>query len=197
MTVNQSIRKRINDRRLALSDDEQQQAALQVAEHFLASPLSHRGKHIAGYWAINGELDVEPVLGALRNMNKTCYLPVLDTLTENRLWFAPYDDTTRLVLNRFGIPEPLGNRRQRTRATRLDIILVPLTAFDKRGNRLGMGCGYYDRTLAFLQRRRHWQKPLLIGMAYDFQRVDSLEANPWDVPLDMVITEKGIMAKRD
>jgi 5-formyltetrahydrofolate cyclo-ligase len=73
----------------------------------------------------------------------------------------------------------------------LDVILMPLVAFDGQGNRLGMGAGYYDRTLAFLRHRRHWRKPRIIGLAYEFQRMPALPAEPWDVPLDGIITEAG------
>ena len=70
-----------------------------------------------------------------------------------------------------------------------------LVGFDARCNRLGMGGGYYDRTLAYLRHRVHWRRPLLVGVAHECQRVERLEANPWDVPLDLVVTERRIYAR--
>jgi 5-formyltetrahydrofolate cyclo-ligase len=78
------------------------------------------------------------------------------------------------------------------RAQELDLILMPLVGFDDRGNRLGMGGGFYDRSLEFLRHRQHWRKPHLLGIAYDFQRVNGLTADPWDVPLQGVITDQAV-----
>ena len=69
-------------------------------------------------------------------------------------------------------------------------LLVPLVAFDARGNRLGMGGGYYDRTLAYLRDRSHWRRPRIFGLAHALQRVDALPKNAWDIPVDGVITER-------
>jgi 5-formyltetrahydrofolate cyclo-ligase len=94
--------------------------------------------------------------------------------------------------NRFNIPEPtLRNRRLRLAWT-LDLLLVPLVGFDAGGNRLGMGGGFYDRTLSYLSHRTYWRRPRLIGIAHECQRVAELRLRPWDVPLDMVVTERQV-----
>lgn len=74
----------------------------------------------------------------------------------------------------------------------LDLIILPLVAFDLSGNRLGMGGGFYDRTLSFKHQRCHWKGPKLIGIAHELQRVDLLPVNDWDIPLDAVITEQKL-----
>ena len=74
----------------------------------------------------------------------------------------------------------------------LDLVLVPLVAFDDRGNRLGMGGGYYDQTFAFLSQRQHYRRPTLLGVAYEFQRLVALPVQAWDIPLDGVATEKRV-----
>jgi 5-formyltetrahydrofolate cyclo-ligase len=74
----------------------------------------------------------------------------------------------------------------------LDLMLVPLVGFDGACNRIGMGGGFYDRTLAYLRRRRHWRRPRLIGIAHECQRVDRIDPRPWDIPLDAVVTEQGV-----
>jgi 5-formyltetrahydrofolate cyclo-ligase len=93
--------------------------------------------------------------------------------------------------NPIGIAEPSGH--QQLGARWMNIILLPLVAFDRRGNRLGNGAGFYDRALAFRARRRHWRGPLLLGLAFSAQAVDHIDREPHDVPLDGVITENGPM----
>ena len=102
----------------------------------------------------------------------------------------------RLVRNRFGIPEPSLRQHRIALPWALDVILVPLVGFDSACRRLGMGGGFYDRTLGFLRHRTHWRRPTLIGLAHECQRVAELEAQPWDVPLDMVVTEKRVYVRR-
>ncbi len=81
--------------------------------------------------------------------------------------------------------------RNLVRAQKLDLILLPLVGFDTHCHRLGMGKGFYDRSLEFLNHRQHWRKPHILGLAHDFQRVESLPADPWDVPLQGVVTDKS------
>jgi len=91
--------------------------------------------------------------------------------------------------NFYGIPEPRPIELIDPRT--LDLVLTPLVAFDRSGNRIGVGAGYYDRCFAFLWRRRHWFKPKLIGTAYALQCIDPIDPNPWDVPLWGAVTEDG------
>ena len=97
-----------------------------------------------------------------------------------------------LAPNRYGIPEPRVSARELMKAEDLDLVLLPLVAFDKRGNRLGRGVGFYDKTLAFLHRRRHLRKPHLLGLAHDFQRLSAVPTDDWDVPLDGVVTDRAV-----
>lgn len=113
------------------------------------------------------------------------YLPVLQRFPADTLRFAPWHPGLRMLRNRFGIPEPRG--RALRMARHMDALLLPLTGFDAQGNRLGMGGGFYDRTLAG-QRPRH--RPLLIGVAHACQEVAALPAQPWDVPLALVVTDR-------
>lgn len=157
-----------------------------------ASALFRRSRHVACYIANDSELDPGHLVETAWAMHKTCYLPVLDTVRAGRLWFTPYTPDSELVPNRFGIPEPKASRRRHVPPWRLDLILVPLVGFDASGNRLGMGGGFYDQTLAFLQRRSSWKKPRLLGIAYEFQQVRQLPAEPWDIPLDGIATESRV-----
>lgn len=151
--------------------------------------LLRRVSRVACYLAGDGEMDLAPTLARLWNAGKQVYLP---SLHGSSLWFLPAIPATPMLRNRFGIPEPAVGPGTRVAPFALDLVLMPLVAFDPSGNRLGMGGGFYDRTFAYLARRRYWRKPLLIGTAYDFQRLDSLPARPWDVPLHGVLTERGL-----
>lgn len=150
----------------------------------VSSPVFRNSGRIGVYLPNDGEMDPRPLLRRAWSMGKRCYLPVLDTLGSNRLWFVPYHAGDALRINRYDILEPVRPARDRVRAGALDLILAPLVAFDRQGHRLGMGGGYYDRSLAFLRHRRYWRRPRLYGLAFEFQRVERLSAAAWDVALD-------------
>lgn len=166
----------------------EQRLAARLARH----RLFRSSRSIAAYLPVDGEVDPSPLVALAWSMNKQVYLPVLAPFTENRLWFTRYEPDTRLVLNRFGIPEPEKIHRQRIATTALDLVLAPLVGFDAAGNRLGMGGGFYDRTFAFLRGRRCWQKPRLVGLAFECQRLPELRGASWDVPLHGVVTEEAL-----
>ena len=186
-----ALRKTMRRERRALSPQQVREYSHALARRLVRSPLFLRSRHIALYLPNDGELDLTPVIQRAWAMGKQCYLPVLSPLYHNRLWFAPYHRETPLTINRFGIPEPDYNWHAMRVCWSLDLVLTPLVAFDVNGNRLGMGGGYYDRTLAYLTRRTVWKKPHLIGVAYEFQKQDALPCEPWDVPLHGVFTEGG------
>jgi 5-formyltetrahydrofolate cyclo-ligase len=191
-TARTTMRRDLRDRRRALSPADQARAAAALAARLVANRLFRVSRRIAVYLPNDGEIDPAPLMERIWQQNKVCYLPILSRLKHDRLWFAPYTPQTPLALNRFGIPEPVTAARHWARAQELDLILMPLVAFDAHGNRLGMGGGFYDKSLAFLRTRTLWRKPHLIGLAHDFQRVNRVEAFPWDVPLQAVVTDHGI-----
>jgi 5-formyltetrahydrofolate cyclo-ligase len=191
-TDKSDLRQNLRARRRALSADEQHQAARRLAVNLTGTRLFLTSRRIACYLPNDGEVDSAPVIEHIRRLRKTLYLPVLSRLSHDRLWFAEAGPKTKLVPNRFGIPEPVVKSRDLVRAQELDLILLPLVGFDDQGNRLGMGGGFYDRSLEFLRHRNHWRKPHLLGIAYDFQRVNGLAADPWDIPLQGVITDRAV-----
>ena len=149
-------------------------------------------RRIAAFWPADGELDPRPLLALPRRRDGRSFLPVLRPGRQPRLWFVRHAPGDALKANRLGIPEPRHGRAGRPPTWALDLILVPLVGFDTDCNRLGMGGGYYDRTLAFLSQRKHWLRPRLIGIAHECQRLDRLAPRPWDVPLDAVATERQV-----
>ncbi len=100
-----------------------------------------------------------------------------------------------MCVNRFGIPEPCFDPRMCIGPRFLGVVFMPLLGFDQQGNRLGMGGGFYDRALEF-KHRANGTRPLLIGAAFDCQRVEALAINAWDVAMDAVVTESGVRACR-
>lgn len=143
-----------------------------------------KAKHLGLYFSIHGEIDLTTLWKAAPLHGKQCYFPsVNDDLT---LAFVPATPATPFKTNRFGILEPDVSLDKATPPEELDLIIMPMVAFDMHCMRLGMGSGSYDRTLA------NKQNTTLFGVAYQFQRIDFINPQPWDVPLDAVITEKTI-----
>jgi 5-formyltetrahydrofolate cyclo-ligase len=164
-------------------------ASARVCRALAATGAFHRARRLAVYLSRGGEVDLTALVIRAWKAGKRCYLPVVE---RGRLRFLPYAPDTVLRPNRFGIPEPAETASRQVPASALDLVVLPLVAFDAAGNRLGMGGGYYDRTFAFSHRRLRWRRPVLIGAAYGFQRVPALAVSPWDVPLDAAATEGGL-----
>ncbi len=188
----QLLRRQLRALRRGLSPAVRHQAALAVARRLESRPLVHAVR-IAGYWACDGELDPAPALERAWAEGGQVFLPVLAGEPPRALQFASHRPGAPLRRNRFDIPEPELAPAEWLQPADLDLVLVPLVAFDPTGTRLGMGGGFYDRSFAFLrdasERRR---RPFLLGLGYDFQGVGELVRQPWDVPLDAVATEQGI-----
>lgn len=178
--------------RRQLSDSDQRLHANEVARHIATLPQFRRSQRIALYFSADGEIDTTPLLDQLRHLSKKSFYPALHNRPAPLLWFIEHRLGEPLINNRFSIPEPSIRLRQPTKPWALDLLIMPLVAFDANCNRLGMGGGYYDRTLAYLKRRHYWHKPVLIGIAHECQRVANLESEAWDIPLDAVVTEKKI-----
>lgn len=141
------------------------------------------------------ELDCSYLIPSLSHGDKALYFPLLGPSPRRRLHFILSGPDTRWVLNRHGIAEPLPRSASDDINPRwLDLIVTPLTAFDTQCHRLGAGGGWYDRTLGFT-RYQHYPRPTLIGLAFDSQRVDSITPQSWDVAMDAIVTESGIISR--
>lgn len=186
------LRKAMRAKRRGLTERERLEASHQIALQLATARLFQHSRRIAFYYPNDGEVDPIPLMRRAWSMGKRCYLPKLYRIRTRRMWFAPIKEGARLTVNRFGIPEPDLSARYMIDARALDLIILPLVAFDVRGNRIGMGGGFYDNTLAFLNFRHSWLRPRLVGVAYEFQKVRSLRAYTWDVPLHAVVTEAAI-----
>ncbi len=192
------LRRDMRKRRRALSAGERERAAREVAGTVARTIARHyragRGTRVAAYLSTASELATNPLLELAHERGWQVFVPAVVSARGGRMRFVPL--SAELHLNRFGIPEPA------VRAVRgstgwvdarwLDLAFVPLLAAGPRGERLGSGAGFYDRAFAFLRGRSAWHKPVLIGLAYDFQRIPALARAPWDVPLDALITERAL-----
>ena len=191
MTDPDSLRRHLKKTRNGIPGEVAQRNAELALQRLHSFIRLRRARRIAGYIGHAGEIDPLPLLATLQRRTPT-YLPVLHPLHPGRLWFCRWQPGDVLRENRFGIPEPDCRTRGQLAAQHLDIVITPLLGFDAACHRMGMGGGYYDRTFAFLRARRFTNRPLLIGLAHEVQRVEHIEPNTWDVNLDAVVTEQHI-----
>lgn len=179
------LRQTVRQLRRALSSSEQRQFAQQACQQALMVINQHKVKRIALYLTNDGELDTRPLIEALWQQGISVYLPRLHPFSQGNLLFFNYAPTSHLTQNSLKIWEPKLDITQMILPHQLDMVITPLVAFDQQGNRMGMGGGFYDRTLA------HWQqqgKPYPVGFAHNCQGVKQLPVEHWDVPLPLIIT---------
>lgn len=189
-TQRHEIRLRLTERRRALPPLERIAAAQGLRRSLERLPEYHTDKRVAGYWAYDGELPLNVVIPPLATRGQQFLLPLAGK--DGRLRFAPWSGGEPIQPNRFGIPEPVAPREWFA-PFQIDLVLVPLLAFDRRGNRLGYGGGYYDRSFAFLKDQLRPTEPLLVGIAYGFQELAGIAPEPWDIALDFIATDQELI----
>lgn len=180
------IRQQIRATRRALSNEQQLSASEALLQRLTKLEKVKEASRIAISLAFDGEIDTRSFIDWCWKNNKQVYLPVVHPFSKGNLLFLHYTSTTKMTNNQYGIIEPKLNQQQICPVKELDLLFTPLVAFDKQGNRIGMGGGYYDRTLApwFEQQTG----PYPIGLAHDCQYVDQLPIESWDIPLQEIIT---------
>ncbi|MGH8233968.1 MAG: 5-formyltetrahydrofolate cyclo-ligase [Rhodanobacteraceae bacterium] len=186
------LRARMSVRRNELAAKQRIGAAAGVLHSLDNLPEFMTDPHVAGYWAVRGELPLNLAVASLQRRGQHYFLPVLGTARQLR--FAEYEDGVSLRSNRFGVPEPDVPVTEYRKPGELDVILLPLLAFDRQGRRLGTGGGWYDASLAFLRAVPRPATPLLVGVGYSFQEVDAIPAEAWDVDLDYIATDSELIA---
>ncbi|RON08320.1 5-formyltetrahydrofolate cyclo-ligase [Pseudomonas brassicacearum] len=184
------LRRMLRKARRALSHCEQRQAARGLYRQLAQHPLFRRAKHISLYLPTDGEIDPRLLLRAAQRRGKATYLPVLSAWPRTKMVFQRIRPGEKLRPNRFRILEPRVNQARQRKVWALDLVLLPLVGFDEHGGRLGMGGGFYDRSLAYLARRKNWRKPTLLGLAHECQQVEKLAQASWDVPLQGTVTDR-------
>ncbi len=184
-----ACRHQLRQARRALGPEAQKAAAIGLAQHLPDHTLVQHAQTVALYIANDGELDPHVLAEVLHTRGKRLALPVLHPFHSQHLLFLAYQPGQPMTPNRYGIPEPALDKTRVVPMAELDLILLPLVGFDDAGNRMGMGGGFYDRTLGCLDMAA---RPRLIGLAHECQRVPQLPVAPWDVPMDAIATADGL-----
>ncbi|MGI9296140.1 MAG: 5-formyltetrahydrofolate cyclo-ligase [Pseudomonadales bacterium] len=179
------LRSEMRRRRRGLGKTQQYHAAQNLCRNLCRHSALWRAQHIACYLPFDGEIDTAPIIAELLRRKKKVYLP---TLHGKRLRFARYNHSSAMQRNRFNISEPRADGEQ-LKPWAVQLIMLPLVAFDAKGRRLGMGAGFYDRTLAFSRYLPKLRKPVLMGLAHQSQQAAALASEEWDIDLDWVVTD--------
>jgi 5-formyltetrahydrofolate cyclo-ligase len=185
----QQLRTRLRESREGLGAAERIGAAQAVLGSLEQLPEFLVDVRIAGYWAVRGEVPLNLVYARTRAREQIYYLPTLRD--DKTLTFAPWKNGDAVTINRYGISEPAAANA--SDAETLELVLIPLLGFDRLGNRLGSGAGYYDRTFAFLAGQKRPARPVLVGIGYHFQEVATMVPNPWDIPMDFIATDRELI----
>lgn len=187
MQSKRELRVELRARRRSLSPTAQRQHAARLVRHILSLPSLRTARHIAAYWPADGEIDPREFINFASQRGIQMYLPVIGV--DGVMHFAKYNSGDTLKKNTYGIPEPQWRRKSLKALWQLDVLLMPLVGFDVRGNRLGMGGGFYDRAIAAASGR--CKQPQRWGLAHSCQRVQQIPVDSRDMPLRGVITEQG------
>jgi len=162
----------------------QQEKSQQVCLFIQTLAVYQEATSIALYQSIHGEIDLTPLWVQAIQDNKTCYMPVVHS--DKTLTFIQTKPDVHPQANHLQILKPQLKNKQAISLSDLDLMIMPLLAFDDAGTRIGYGGGYYDRTLV------HQRPRCLLGAAYSFQRHPHLTSAPWDIPMDGIVTEEGV-----
>ena len=190
------LRKEMRERRRSLADHERCAAAKGLLANLASIGVLDAARCIALYLVNDGEIDPIEVMHWCWANQRLVYVPIVVQEKKNTLVFAPVSGNTEFRENRYGIPEPVVDTDQVIGPEDLDLVLLPLVAFDSMGNRLGMGGGFYDTTFEFV-RGATGGVPTLVGIAHELQRVERIDSESWDIPLATVVTDQGIYRSPD
>lgn len=183
------IRKNLRSKRRSLTSFEQKQAQLGVLHHLNTLPIFHSSKKIGLYLHAFGEVHTELLIALCFKKNKQVYLPMICSMNQKLVWVKISKNqyiNRRFSHHPLGMKEPMASRAKHVAS--LDLLLMPLLACDQYGTRIGMGGGYYDRTLATAKHR-----PYRLGLAHQFQFIEhTLERQSWDQPLDALLTSQRV-----
>lgn len=184
------LRKHYRELRNNLSSALKQQAAIKIAQHLIKLPEYEKAQHIGVYSALGEEASLSIFNELAAEDQKSLYLPVISkNLNENLMHFESWSPEAPTDLNSLGIYEPQKTKNSEhleQAVPSFDLLLLPLVAYDKKGNRLGMGAGYYDR---FIEKNIS-KNCLLIGIAFSCQETLDIPQEAWDKKLHALVNEK-------
>lgn len=177
-----SIRQKILQTRRTITSEEAHAAGLKVIEKIKKLEFFSKPKVVGSYLSMGGELSTAPINDYFLEKH-TLALPFMNVHERGIMDFYSFDKGDDLIENRYHILEPVNDPEKHLTPDVFDALIVPLVAFDSHGNRMGMGGGYYDRML-----KKVSSECLIIGVAYDFQKIDKIPIEPWDKPLNQMVT---------
>ena len=184
-----ALRKHIKQLRSEVNTTERAHAAALAAQRLQHFPLFQSSQHIACYAATSTEFATDAIIEIIWRLGKHCYLPVVTSTTDKQLAFVEYVEGEHLQAGYHDILEP--NREcEFFPIEKIELIILPLVAFDHHGARLGTGSGYYDKTLECLRDKK--DKTFLLGLGYELQHSETIPKDHWDINLDAVLTEKDL-----
>lgn len=193
MPNTQAIRKTFKEKREKLPTQQRNAAAQQALNIWRKQSELTSAERIGLFWSVKGELPTQALIEYCLSAKQAVYLPKVDENKQGHLLFGPYQRDTPMQPDRFGIPTPQFAPSEAENPSKLDVIVMPLVAADLQGNRIGMGAGYYDRTLANLAPCKPKAHPILLGWGYEWQVLqDLLKPTEWDIPLSGLITDEHI-----
>lgn len=188
--MRQQLRKTLRNSRKSLSQHEQKVAALGVLKITIKHQVLKGVSSCATYLTNDGEVDPVNLIEYCWKNNIRTTLPVLHPFTAGNLLFLNYSADSKMTQNKYGISEPVCEVNNVVPVSNLDLLFVPLVGFDIKCNRMGMGGGYYDRTLESLHKNKGAK---IVGLAHDCQEVPELPVQSWDIPLNLIITPTRVI----
>ncbi|MBY5268721.1 5-formyltetrahydrofolate cyclo-ligase [Spiribacter salinus] len=193
----QALRQSLRAARRAVRGRAAAQAAAALTWRVQHLPIWRRARVVGLFLSGDGEIETTALIHAAHQAGKHVALPVIRpprgqrgrraVLQQGALVFRDYQPGDALRPGWLGIPEPIRTNRRVIPLNTLDLLLMPLVGFDDQGHRLGMGGGFYDRTLA---ERTRFRRPRLVGIAHACQQVSALPSEPWDQPLEACVTDQ-------
>lgn len=191
------VRQRNRQRRAQLSKRVKRQNNQAIVNQVKRLPSFLNAKNIAIYVDAQGEVETQTLIKFALKTKKRVFLPVLDPFNKRHMHFIRYTARSPLVKNRFKMLEPKLSLRGRMPKRCLSTVLCPLVAFDENCQRMGMGGGFYDRYFAFKNKQLGAKRPpKLVGLAYDFQKIEEIAAQPWDVAMHAIVSDKKVYLPR-
>jgi 5-formyltetrahydrofolate cyclo-ligase len=179
-----ALRSRLIAARRGLDGNDHRDWSTLITTHLMGVLRPFKPHTLAFYWPHRGEYDPRPIAERIVEEGGVAALPVV-VERDKALAFRQWHPNMEMMIGLYEIPYPAGGG-----AVVPDILLTPMVGFDDSGYRLGYGGGYYDRTIAAFPKR-----PTTIGIAFEFGRVASIDPQPHDIPMDMIVTEAGVFRR--
>ena len=183
--IRKNLRQNILKQRRLITPEQAYEAGVSVLNELKKHPIFDNKVMVGSYLSMGGEISTEPINNFLAQEHELA-LPYMIEQKRGHMNFYGYKTGDKLIENRFHIYEPEPLEENRVTADKFDLLIVPLVGFDEKGNRMGMGGGYYDRML-----KKVSANCLIIGVAYEFQKVKKIPIENWDMPLNELITPEN------